>query len=327
MAKRIAKEIFLFLLLILAVSFISFLLLDLSPIDPIASFARARSVGLSPEAKQELIKVWGLDQPLIARYFTWLLNLFRGDLGISNIYGRKVIDIIGEGFSRSILLMAIAWIFQGIIGIWLGIVAGANQGKIKDKIIKAYAIIFASTPSFWVGILLIIVFSLKLKLFPSSMGSPVGVLREDITLADSFKHLVLPALTLVLVGVSNLILHTRSKVIDILNSDYVLYAKARGMKQGKILNKFAFKNLILPGLSLLFTSFSELFSGTVLVENVFNYPGIGGLTVEAGLRGDAPLLLGLVLFSTIFVYVGNRICDLLYLVIDPRLRGQDETRK
>lgn len=327
MAKRIAKEIFLFLLLILAVSFISFLLLDLSPIDPIASFARSRSVGLSPEAKQELIKVWGLDQPLIARYFTWLLNLFRGDLGISNIYGGKVIDIIGEGFSRSILLMAIAWIFQGIIGIWLGIVAGANQGKIKDKIIKAYAIIFASTPSFWVGILLIIVFSLKLKLFPSSMGSPVGVLREDITLADSFKHLVLPALTLVLVGVSNLILHTRSKVIDILNSDYVLYAKARGMKQGKILNKFAFKNLILPGLSLLFTSFSELFSGTVLVENVFNYPGIGGLTVEAGLRGDAPLLLGLVLFSTIFVYVGNRICDLLYLVIDPRLRGQDETRK
>lgn len=327
MAKRIAKEIFLFLLLILAVSFISFLLLDLSPIDPIASFARSRSVGLSPEDKQELIKVWGLDQPLIARYFSWLVNLVRGDLGISNIYGRKVIDIIGEGFSRSILLMAIAWIFQGIIGIWLGIVAGANQGKIKDKIIKAYAIIFASTPSFWVGILLIIVFSLKLKIFPSSMGSPVGVLREDITLTDSLKHLVLPALTLVLVGVSNLILHTRSKVIDILNSDYVLYAKARGMKKGEILNKFAFKNLILPGLSLLFTSFSELFSGTVLVENVFNYPGIGGLTVEAGLRGDAPLLLGLVLFSTIFVYVGNRICDLLYLVIDPRLRGQDETRK
>lgn len=327
MAKRIIKEIFLFLLLILAVSFISFLLLDLSPIDPIASFARARSVGLSPEDKQELIKVWGLDQPLIARYCSWLVNLVRGDLGISNIYGRKVIDIIGEGFSRSILLMAIAWIFQGIIGIWLGIVAGANQGKIKDKIIKAYAIVFASTPSFWVGILLIIVFSLKLKLFPSSMGSPVGVLRKDITLAGNLKHLVLPALTLVLVGVSNLILHTRSKVIDILNSDYVLYAKARGMKKSEIVNKFAFKNLILPGLSLLFTSFSELFSGTVLVENVFNYPGIGGLTVEAGLRGDAPLLLGLVLFSTIFVYMGNRICDLLYLVIDPRLRGQYETRK
>lgn len=327
MARRLLKEIFLFLLLIIAVSFISFLLLDISPIDPVASFARSKSIGLSPEAKKELISQWGLDQPLMARFLSWLRHLVRGNLGISNIYGREVLDIIREGFSRSILLMALAWTFQGIIGIGLGIIAGANAGKVKDKIIKAYAIIFASTPSFWVGILLIIVFSLKLKIFPSSMGAPVGVLSENITLADTLKHLFLPAITLVLVGVSNLILHTRSKVIDILNSDYVLYAKARGMKKSKIVNKFAFKNLILPGLSLLFTSFSELFSGTVLVENVFNYPGIGALTVEAGLRGDAPLLLGLVLFSSIFVYLGNRICDLLYLLIDPRLRGQDEIRK
>ncbi|WP_308653182.1 ABC transporter permease [uncultured Anaerococcus sp.] len=255
------------------------------------------------------------------------MHLFRGDLGISNIYGREVIAIIKEGFSRSIFLMMIAWALQGIIGIGLGIAAGKNAGKIKDKIIKAYAIIFASTPSFWVGILLIIIFSLKFKIFPSSMGSPVGVLKEDIRFIDNLRHMVLPCATLVLVGVSNLILHTRSKVIDILNSDYVLYAKARGMKKNKIVNKFAIKNLILPGLSILFTSFSELFSGTILVENVFNYPGIGGLTVEAGLRGDAPLLLGLVLFSAIFVYLGNRICDLLYLAIDPRLRGKDETKK
>lgn len=327
MTKRILKEVILFILLILAVSFISFLLLDLSPIDPIASFARAKSIGLSPNAKQELIKQWGLDQPLMIRFFSWIKHLIRGDLGISNIYGREVLDIIREGFSRSILLMSLAWTFQGLIGIGLGIIAGANAGRLKDKIIRAYAIVFASTPSFWVGILLIIVFSLKLKIFPSSMGSPVGVLKADITFVDTLKHLVLPALTLILVGVSNLILHTRSKVIDILNSDYVLYAKARGMKKSQILNKFAFKNLILPGLSLLFTSFSELFSGTVLVENVFNYPGIGNLTVEAGLRGDAPLLLGLVLFSSVFVYLGNRICDLLYLLIDPRLRGIDETRK
>lgn len=327
MLKSILKELFLFLLLILAVSFISFLLLDLSPIDPIASFARAKSIGLSPIKKEELIRQWGLDQPLFIRYISWLKHLFRGDLGISNIYGREVIAIIKEGFSRSILLMMTTWILQGILGIGLGIIAGKNFSKIKDKIIKAYAIIFASTPSFWVGILLIIVFSLKLKIFPSSMGSPVGVLKEDIRFIDSLRHMALPCLTLVLVGVSNLILHTRSKVIDILNSDYVLYAKARGMEEIKIVNKFAIKNLILPGLSILFTSFSELFSGTILVENVFNYPGIGGLTVEAGLRGDAPLLLGLVLFSAIFVYVGNRICDLLYLVIDPRLRRQDETRK
>ena len=327
MFKRIVKELFLFFLLILAVSFISFLLLDLSPIDPVAAFARSKSIGLSPEAKEDLIRQWGLDQPLMARYTSWLRHLLKGNLGVSNIYGREVIEIIREGFSRSILLMALTWVFQGIIGIGLGIIAGANAGTIKDKFIKAYAIIFASTPSFWVGIILIIIFSLKLKLLPSSMGSPVGVLTEDVRLIGILRHLILPCLTLVMVGISNLILHTRNKVIDVLNSDYVLYAKARGMKKSEILNKFAFKNLILPGLSILFTSFSELFSGTILVENVFNYPGIGSLTVEAGLRGDAPLLLGLVLFSSVFVYVGNRICDLLFLAIDPRLRGKDETKK
>ena len=147
MTKRIVKELFLFLLLILAVSFISFLLLDLSPIDPVASFARAKSIGLSPSQKQELIKQWGLDQPLMIRFFSWIKHLIRGDLGVSNIYGRAVIDIIREGFSRSILLMALAWIFQGLVGIGLGIVSGANAGRLKDKIIKAYAIIFASTPS------------------------------------------------------------------------------------------------------------------------------------------------------------------------------------
>ena len=132
MTKRIVKELFLFLLLILAVSFISFLLLDLSPIDPVASFARAKSIGLSPSQKQELIKQWGLDQPLMIRFFSWIKHLIRGDLGVSNIYGRAVIDIIREGFSRSILLMALAWIFQGLVGIGLGIISGANAGRLKD---------------------------------------------------------------------------------------------------------------------------------------------------------------------------------------------------
>lgn len=225
-----------------------------------------------------------------------------------------------EGFSSSIGLMALAWTLQGIIGIFLGIVSGANIGSIKDRIIRTYAIVFASTPSFWIGIVLIMVFSLKLGLFPSSMGAPAGLLSYEISLFDRLRHMVLPALTLVMVGVSNLILHTRDKVEEVLSRDYVLYARARGMSKRKILLDYGLKNLILPGLSLQFTSFAELFSGTVLVENVFNYPGIGNLTVEAGLRGDGPLLLGLVLFSSIFVYLGNRIFDLILIYIDPRLR-------
>lgn len=324
MAKKVTKQIIYFICLLLFVTFISFLLMDISPIDPVSAFARSKGVGITPEIRQKLIEKWGLDLPFLQRYWIWLSHLVRGDLGVSNIYGRPVIEIIKRGFKSSILLMSFAWLIQGIFGIFLGIVAGANKGSLKDKSIKLYAIILASTPQFWVGILMIIIFSIKLGLFPAAMGSPIGVLEKDISFVERIHHMLLPGITLALVGISSIALHTRQKVIDVMNSDYVLYAYSRGIKKRKILNSYGLKNMILPGLTIQFTYFSELFSGAVLAENVFNYPGLGTFTVEAGLRGDVPLLLGLVLFSMIFVYVGNRLCDLMYLILDPRLRGQNE---
>lgn len=298
--------------------------MDISPIDPVSAFVRSRGVGITPEIRQKLIEEWGLDLPFLERYWIWISHLVRGDLGVSNIYGRPVIEIIKRGFKSSILLMSFAWLIQGIFGIFLGIVAGANKGSLKDKSIKLYSIILASTPQFWVGILMIIIFSIKLGLFPAAMGSPIGVLEKDISFFERIHHMLLPGITLALVGISSIALHTRQKVIDIMNSDYVLYAYSRGIKKRKILNSYGLKNMILPGLTIQFTYFSELFSGAVLAESVFNYPGLGSFTVEAGLRGDVPLLLGLVLFSMIFVYIGNRLCDLMYLILDPRLRRQNE---
>ena len=273
---------------------------------------------------EKLIKEWGLDLPFIKRYLIWISHLLRGNLGISNIYGRPVIEIIKKGFKSSIMLMIFAWIIQGIFGLFLGIVAGSNPGSIRDKSIKLYAIVMASTPQFWLGMLMIIIFSIKLRILPASMGSPIGMIEKDISFADKFYHMLLPGISLALVGISNIALHTRQKAIDIMNSDYVLYAYSRGIKKKRIVNSFALKNMILPGLTIQFTYFSELFSGAILAENVFNYPGLGNLTVQAGLRGDVPLLLGLVLFSMIFVYVGNRLCDLMYLILDPRTRKQNE---
>ncbi|SMB88603.1 peptide/nickel transport system permease protein [Peptoniphilus asaccharolyticus DSM 20463] len=318
--QKIIRRILLFFTLILFISFISFVLIDFSPIDPIASFARSRAIGLTPAEKQALILKWGLDKSLLGRYFIWLKLLLKGNLGVSNIYNRPVLEIIKRGFSASLLLMSCAWVLQGVVGITLGIIAGANIGSLKDKLIKLYALIFAATPAFWIGLMLIVIFSLKLNWFPASMGAPIGVRAEDVSFLQKLKHMILPCMSLVVVGVSNLILQTRTKVEDILNSDYVLYARAKGLKKKEIVSKYALKNMLLPGLTLQFAYFSELFSGTVLVENVFNYPGLGNLTVEAGLRGDMPLLLGLVVFSSVFVYAGNRICDVLYLFIDPRLR-------
>ena len=324
MAKKVIKQLVYFICLLIFVTFVSFLLMDISPIDPVSAFSRSRGGGITPEIRERLIKEWGLDLPFIKRYLIWISHLLRGDLGISNIYGRPVIEIIKKGFKASIMLMSFAWIIQGILGLFLGVIAGSNEGSIRDKSIKLYAIVLSSTPQFWVGMLMIIIFSIKFSLFPASMGSPIGVLEKDISLSDKVYHMILPGISLALVGISNIALHTRQKVIDVMNSDYVLYAYSRGIKKQKIVNSYALKNMILPGLTIQFTYFSELFSGAVLAESVFNYPGLGNLTVQAGLRGDVPLLLGLVLFSMIFVYIGNRLCDLMYLILDPRTRKQNE---
>ena len=324
MAKKIMRQVIYFTCLLIFATLVSFFLIEISPIDPVSAFARSKGMGLTPEIRQKLIKDWGLDLPFINRYLIWLSHLIKGDFGISTIYDRPVIEILKRGFKSSIILMTFAWVLQGVAGLFLGIIAGTNENSFKDKLIKLYAVIMVSTPQFWVGMLMIIIFSIKLNIFPASMGSPIGVLEQDVTLGDKVYHMILPGITLALVGISNIVLHTRQKAIDIMNSEYVLYAYSRGIGRKRIIGKYALKNMILPGLTIQFANFSELFSGTILVESVFNYPGLGSLTVESGLRGDAPLLLGLVLFSVIFVYVGNRLCDFLYTFLDPRIRGQYE---
>lgn len=176
------------------------------------------------------------------------------------------------------------------------------------------------TPVFWLGLILLIVFAVWLNWFPVGLGVPAGVLAEEVTFVDRIKHLILPALTLSIIGVANVGLHTRQKLVDVLNSDYVLFAWARGESGLVLLWRHGLRNSALPVITLQFASFSELFGGSVLAEQVFSYPGLGQATVQAGLRGDVPLLLGIVIFSALFVFTGNLIADLIYRVVDPRIR-------
>ena len=154
-----------------------------------------------------------------------------------------------------------------------------------------------------------------------ALGVPIGVESSSVTFTDLVSHIILPAITLSLIGVSNICLHTREKVIEVLNSDYILFAKARGESKKSIIFNHVIKNVSLPAITLQFLSFSELFAGTIFAEQVFSYPGLGQATVSAGLKGDLPLLMGIVIISCIFVYFGNVIADLLYMLIDPRIKG------
>lgn len=306
--------------LLVALCIVTFILLEKSPLDPIQAYVGA-DLTVTQEQRANIAEHWGLDKPPVERFFSWFKSIAKGDLGTSMIYRRPVVDVIGERFMASLALMLVAWIISGVLGFILGIISGVKEGKFIDKIIRGYCYILISTPTFWLGILLIIIFSVKLGLFPTGLGVPIGVLADEVTLSSLIKHLILPALTLSILGVANICLHTREKVIEILSSDYILFAKARGESKKSIVLNHVIKNVSMPAITLQFLSFSELFAGTVFAEQVFSYPGLGQATVQAGLKGDLPLLMGIVIISLIFVYTGNLIADLLYRIIDPRVKG------
>lgn len=273
------------------------------------------------EQKSEISEYFGLNESKLEQFFNWLEKFLQGDLGISLLYRQDVLSIIQERFLASIALMAISWIVSGILGYLLGVVAGMSKGSVIDRGIKFYCFILASTPTFWIGILLLIVFSLWLGLFPIGLGTPIGMLAEEVTLLDRIKHILLPALTLSIIGVANVALHTREKVIEVMNSEFIRFARSKGEEGFTLFKRHVFRNTLFPAISLHFASFGELFGGAILAEQVFSYPGLGQAIVQAGLNSDVPLLLGIVVFSTFFVFIGNLLADLLYYMIDLRMKN------
>lgn len=310
------------LLLLAAVSAISYGLMELSPIDPVQSYVGAELMRVGEAQREAIAAYWGLDQPPLARFGHWLASVLHGDLGMSMIYRMPVADVLAGKFMASMWLMGAAWLLSGVIGFGAGVFAAMKQGSWLDRAIQWYCYTLASTPSFWLALLLLLTFSVWLGWFPVGLGAPAGVLREHVSVWDRLHHMALPALTLSLVGISAIALHTRQKLIEVLDSDYVLYARAQGEHGWLLVWRHGLRNIALPAVSLQFASFSELFGGAVLAEQVFAYPGLGQATVEAGLRGDVPLLLGIVLFSALFVFAGNLIADLLYRLVDPRTREE-----
>lgn len=310
-------------LLLFAVSIIAFVLVNYSPVDPVQQYVIGVG-GVSPEQRLQLEEYWGVNDPPVERYMNWLSALMHGDFGTSLLYRRPVIDIIGERFVNSFALMLCAWLFSGIIGFILGCVMGMKKDGIVDRMIKKICYILSSVPTFWLGLIFLLVFAVELKWFPLGFSTPIGMLDEDVTIWQRLHHLFLPALTLSLMSFANISLHTRQKLIDVLESEYVLFARARGESEFSILRRHGLRNIILPAITLQFASFAELFGGSVIAENVFSYPGLGSAVAAAGLNSDVPLLLGITLFSTLFVAVGNMIANTLYGVIDPQIREAED---
>jgi len=328
MPTFIARHLLKFVLLMVAASVVAFVLVGISPIDPVqANVGQAAYLTMSPQKQAQLHEYWGAATPLWERYVHWAGAAVQGDLGTSLRFNAPVTQVIATRSLNSLALMAVAWVVSGVLGFVLGVVAGANKGRLIDRIVKAYCFVLASTPTFWLALVFLMVFAVWLGWFPLGLSVPIGVAASEVTVLDALHHVALPALTLSVVGVANIALHTREKTIDIMQSDFIRFARTRGENPRSALVHHGLRNLALPALTLQFASLSEIFGGSVLVEQVFSYPGLGQAAVTAGLGGDAALLVGITLVSAAFVFGGNLIANILYGIIDPRMRKKNTADK
>lgn len=312
-------------MLLITVSIVTFTLVSMSPIDPLqANVGQAALGAMSQEQKAKLEEYWGVNVPPVRRYLNWAGGFVRGDMGISLLYRQPVSQVIGVKLSNSLFLMVFAWLISGILGLVLGILAGVFRGTWADRIIKGYSLLISSTPVFWLALLLLLVFAVWLKVLPIGLSVPIGVESAGVTFLDRLRHAILPAVTLSITGVAGVTLHTREKMIDVMESDYMLFARARGESTWSMVKKHGLRNILLPAMTLQFASVSEIIGGSVLVEQVFSYPGLGQAAVTAGTGSDVPLLLGITIVTAAIVFFGNFIADILYGVIAPRMRKGGE---
>ena len=321
MVKFIARHIVKFILLMVAVSIVAFVLVAVSPVDPVqANSGQAALASMSAEKKAQLAAYWGADLPLWQRYGEWAASALQGDMGQSLRYNAPVVDVIAWRAGNSLLLMGCAWVLSGVLGFVLGVASGLRRDGLLDRIVRAYCYVLASTPTFWLGLVALVVFGVALGWFPIRFSVPIGMAAQDVGIGDILYHMALPALVLSFVGVANIALHTREKTIDAMGSEYMRFARAQGRSRWSAFRKHGLRNVALPAITLQFASISEIFGGSVLVEQVFSYPGLGQAAVTAGLGGDAPLLVGIALVSAAIVFGGNLAANILYGVIDPRIR-------
>lgn len=318
---KIIKYLMRMVVLLICVSIVSFIMASVSPVDPLQTNVGQAALGsMSREQIEKLEEYWGVHTPPVKRYLSWAAGLLRGDMGISLLYRRPVSNVLAEKLSNSLFMLCSAWVISGIFGFLLGVMAGVNRGKLIDKLVTAYSITISAAPAFWLAMVLLMIFSVWLKLLPIGLSVPIGVESAQVTIGERVMHAILPALTLSITGISNIALHTREKMIEVMESDYVLFAKARGESKREIIRRHGLRNVIIPAITLQFASISEIIGGSVLAEQVFSYPGLGQAAVTAGLGGDIPLLLGITMLTAVLVFTGNMIADLLYGAADPRIR-------
>ena len=328
MFKYIVKRLAYALLILLGVSMIIYFLIRLMPVDFIQDKINAINQGgatVSEETVQTMYKMYGLGdnsfKGILGGYFSWLKALARFDLGTSFVYGIPVARVIVEHMGISFAIALIATIFEFMIAIPLGITAATHQYSLRDYIVTILVMIGISLPSFFFGNMLKNVFALKLGWFPASglVNATVSFSGAELLL-DYVRHLVIPITTIVILSIGARMRMTRTNMLEVMNSDYIRTARAKGLKESKVINKHAFRNTLIPLVTSLAGLLPSLFSGAIITEQVFDLPGIGNIALDAMNRGDIPFIMGYNMFLALLSVLGVLLADLMYAVVDPRVK-------
>ncbi len=294
-----------------------------SPGDPISFLTRGQGANISLEERRALIREYGLDKPVFGQFTEYVKDTFTGNLGVSSFFqGEPVKDIFLRFLPPTLLLVGISTALSMAIGLWMGIRSGWRRGSGFDRFSMFFSLILYSMPEFWLGMLLLLLFSTALGWFPvgGRVSTDVSSLGTMDFLIDVAEHLFLPVLTLTLGYLGEFYLVMRSSLLDVLGEDYIKTARAKGLLERNVLNRHAVRNAMLPTVTLVALSFGYVIGGAITVEVVFSYQGLGLLTYTAISAQDYWLLQGLFLFFSAAVIVFNLVSDLVYAYLDPRVR-------
>lgn len=303
---------------------IGFILFNLMPADPVRTMTRGRPV--SPDEMARLRAQLGLDRPVWDRFLTYLNDTAHGRLGYSWQYQQSVASLVMSRLGPTLLLMGTSFVISVALGLWLGVRSGWRAGSLFDRLTSGTALTLWSVPTFWLGMILLIVFSVGLGpitgILPAGGMSDPALPQTGMThYLDVARHLVLPAITMVLVAYAQYVTIMRSSIIEELGSPYLLTARAKGLTDAAVRRRHATPNALLPSVTMIFMQLGGLISGTVTVEAVFSWPGLGNLTYQALRIPDLPLLQGTFIIFSASVIIMNLLADLVYRFLDPRVRA------
>lgn len=313
MTQYLIRQLAASILVLFIVVSVTFFILQFAP----GSLGLLADPNMDPTVAENIRRNYGLDEPVLVQYGKWVGNLLRGDLGMSLMFRRPVLDMILERLPLTLILGGAALLVTLVVGIGTGIVSARRPNSLIDQVLSFLSFVGLAVPNFWLGIMLIILFSVQLGWLPSSGTHSIG---KPFSLLDRLEHLVLPALVLATSTTAELMRFTRSSWLDIQEQDFVRTARSKGLGETTVQGRHIMKNAMIPVLTVFGLFLPRLLGGTAIIEALFAWPGMGSMAVNAAVARDAPLVLGITIFVATGVILSNLLIDALYPLFDPRVR-------